>query len=99
VVFQWEQTLLGLQDYELLHALKHLLSTVHTNRPAEWHQQRTVQQAIAAGESALADVSKVTFRLSAVKPANDITYTLSVHVLDEVRRQVQDAILGLHRVA
>ena len=96
---RWEQTLLGLQDYELLHALKQLLSTVQTNRSAEWHHHRTVLQAIAAGERALADVSRVTFRLPAVKPANDITYTLSVHVLDEVRRQVQDAILGLHRVA
>jgi len=53
------------------------------------------QGAIAAGEAALNAVSTVSTRMSAVKPTNDIPYTLSTATLDKVRRQVQDAIIGL----
>ena len=97
---QWEQTLLGLQDYELLHSLKSELARAeqtHTTTAAEGHHGQDLVRAVAAARVALADVSKVTFGLSHVRPANDITYTLDVNILDKVRRRVQESILDLGR--
>ena len=91
---RWEQTLLGLQDYELLFALKQAVRRASTNFGAG--ATRRQKQAMTLAQSALEDVHEVTQGLAHVFPANDITYTLDVRVLDRVRRNVQNALVELH---
>ena len=95
---QWEQTLLGLQDYELLHALRAALDRAEARMllpSAATDELPSIVDAVAVARAALADVSLVTQGLSAVRPTNDITYTVDVAVLERVRRQVQDALSRL----
>ena len=95
---QWEQTLLGLQDYELLHALRAALGRAEARMllpSAATDELPSMVDAVAVARAVLADVSLVTQGLSAVRPTNDITYTVDVAVLERVRRQVQDALSRL----
>ena len=94
---QWEQTLLGLQDYELLHALNTTMAAARDaiiGAPAV--AVAGLLPAVVEGEAALTTgVSTVTQGLSAVRPTNDITYTLDVVALEKARRRIQDAIIRL----
>jgi hypothetical protein len=94
---QWEQTLLGLQDYELLHALNSTVATAQdaiSGAPAV--AVAGLLPAVVEAEAALTTgVSTVTQGLSAVRPANDITYTLDVVALEKARRRIQEAIIRL----
>eukprot|EP01043_Picozoa_sp_COSAG02_P057949 COSAG02_NODE_7127_length_3168_cov_32.578690_1_plen_879_part_00 len=92
---QWEQTLLGLQDYELLLALKRAVDQAPTSWFNKLSANRRQNEVMATAQKALGGVSKVIQGLSHVRPANDIAYTLDVRVLEQVRREVQDALAGL----
>ena len=93
---QWEQTLLGLQDYELLLALKRAVDRAPTIWFSELSASQRQKETMVMAQNALDGVSEVTQGLSHVRPANDVAYTLDVRVLDRVRREVQDALASLH---
>ena len=84
---RWEQTLLGLQDLALLEMLSGLCDAAAGDDAQ--------QQQVRRGRKALADVTRVISRLPAVRPPNDLPFTVDVNVLEEVRGEVVAAIADL----
>ena len=87
---RWEQTRLGLQDLALLEMLRGLCDDAP---PAG--DDEAAAAAVRRGRRALAGVTRVISRMPAVKPPNDLPFTVNVAVLEAARGEVLAAIAGL----